>query len=138
MEVGRPESMRCDRRRSRPPVRVNVARTRSPSRADRRSEILASARAWEASNRSPRRARRALIERKRIAPHPLSPSPGGRGGTYLWLSCLDEGKVVSVTFPLSRRGLGGRWERGTGGEVYSEHGNEARARAQAQGAGQAR
>src|SRR6185295_4341254 len=58
--------------------------------------------------------------RRRVSPHPPAPSPISRppeprerGRTTLVLAFL----------PLSRRGEGGRWERGPGGEDSGERGS---------------
>src|SRR5215218_7814628 len=46
---------------------------------------------------------------------PFHPTPG-EGGRFTTFQ-RELGKETSATSPLSRRGPGGRWERGTGGEV---------------------
>ncbi len=64
----------------------------------------------------------AVVVRLGRRPHPLSPSPislpppAGRGGTQAE-PFRELATQASTTSPLSRGWVGGRWERGTGGEV---------------------
>ncbi|MES1241720.1 MAG: hypothetical protein ABUT39_08895 [Acidobacteriota bacterium] len=91
------------------------------------------------------RAERALIERwaGRVKvdaerPHPLSPSPisrpglrpapAGRGGTPPDRHLDDSASPSQPGPPSPGDGAGGRWERGTGGEVFARYGRAFRKR----------